>query len=316
MQVPETSYSSEGGGFLDLLQQARHLVQGRSDIHQQVADVLARVRKLERLTDEKLGLKLEGLEMLDVGAGQLLLQMRYFAARNRVVGIDRDLIVQGFDPRGYLEMARTNGARRAAKTIGRKALVIDSRYRRELDHQLGADTPSRLDVRRMDASDMSFPDASFDFVYSFAVFQHLAAPDRVLDEMVRVLRPGGTLYFDFILFTSRTGSHDIRHLSGSDESIPLWAHLQPEHEDVVRPNAYLNGIRLPEWRQMLGQRMDGYDLVLDQPETAWLEPEARALQSRGKLVEYSLEELLTSKVAVLWRRPPLHRASARAASSF
>src|SRR4029079_10158293 len=78
MQVPETSYSSEGGGFLDLLQQARHLVQGRSDIHKQVADVLARVRKLERWTDEKLGLKLEGLEMLDVGAGQLLLQMRYF----------------------------------------------------------------------------------------------------------------------------------------------------------------------------------------------------------------------------------------------
>jgi SAM-dependent methyltransferase len=40
------------------------------------------------------------------------------------------------------------------------------------------------------------PSASFDVVYSFAVVQHiksLAAHDRAIDEMIRVLRPGGLL---------------------------------------------------------------------------------------------------------------------------
>ena len=41
------------------------------------------------------------------------------------------------------------------------------------------------------AADLPFPDGSFDFVYSSAAFKNFADPLGALDEMYRVLRPGG-----------------------------------------------------------------------------------------------------------------------------
>jgi SAM-dependent methyltransferase len=46
-------------------------------------------------------------------------------------------------------------------------------------------------VRQMDAEQMAFADASFDFIWSWGVIHHSADTRRVLREMHRVLRPGG-----------------------------------------------------------------------------------------------------------------------------
>jgi ubiquinone/menaquinone biosynthesis C-methylase UbiE len=40
---------------------------------------------------------------------------------------------------------------------------------------------------------LPFPDGSFDFVYSAFVFEHLDKPEEVLQEALRVLKPGGKL---------------------------------------------------------------------------------------------------------------------------
>jgi SAM-dependent methyltransferase len=47
------------------------------------------------------------------------------------------------------------------------------------------------DIRQMDAEAMEFPDASFDFIWSWGVIHHSANTRLVLQEMHRVLRPGG-----------------------------------------------------------------------------------------------------------------------------
>ena len=47
-------------------------------------------------------------------------------------------------------------------------------------------------IMRMDAEKMSFPDASFDFIWSWGVIHHSANTRRILEQMSRVLRPGGT----------------------------------------------------------------------------------------------------------------------------
>jgi SAM-dependent methyltransferase len=46
-------------------------------------------------------------------------------------------------------------------------------------------------ILQMDAEAMEFPDASFDFIWSWGVIHHSANTRQVLQEMNRVLRPGG-----------------------------------------------------------------------------------------------------------------------------
>jgi 2-polyprenyl-3-methyl-5-hydroxy-6-metoxy-1,4-benzoquinol methylase len=48
-----------------------------------------------------------------------------------------------------------------------------------------------VDVRRMDAERLDFPDASFDYVFSWGVIHHSRATESIIGEIARVLRPGG-----------------------------------------------------------------------------------------------------------------------------
>ncbi|HUA77079.1 MAG TPA: class I SAM-dependent methyltransferase [Acetobacteraceae bacterium] len=50
---------------------------------------------------------------------------------------------------------------------------------------------ARIDFRIGNAASMPFAEGAFDFVYCAAAFKNFAAPVRALDEMHRVLRPGG-----------------------------------------------------------------------------------------------------------------------------
>jgi len=49
----------------------------------------------------------------------------------------------------------------------------------------------KVDFRHGNASAMPFADNSFDFVYCSAAFKNFSEPIRALDEMYRILRPGG-----------------------------------------------------------------------------------------------------------------------------
>jgi SAM-dependent methyltransferase len=46
-------------------------------------------------------------------------------------------------------------------------------------------------VQQMDAEHMQFPDNSFDFIWTWGVIHHSANTRKILEEMNRVLRPGG-----------------------------------------------------------------------------------------------------------------------------
>jgi 2-polyprenyl-3-methyl-5-hydroxy-6-metoxy-1,4-benzoquinol methylase len=47
------------------------------------------------------------------------------------------------------------------------------------------------DVRSMDAQNLEFPDATFDFVWSWGVIHHSARTGQIVKEIHRVLKPGG-----------------------------------------------------------------------------------------------------------------------------
>lgn len=62
--------------------------------------------------------------------------------------------------------------------------------------------PGRLSLKQMDVHDLSFPDASFDQVYSACTFCSVPHPVDGLKALLRVLKPGGRLGM-----FEHTGSH-------------------------------------------------------------------------------------------------------------
>lgn len=263
--------------------------------------VLTKLRNVERQLGELYGFKLNDRDVLDIGAGQYLMQMHYFAQRNRPVGIDFDVIAQGANPVPYLRMLWFNGSWRTLKTIGRKLLGIDRRYATVVRGQLNVRRLPKLAVFRMDACNMTLDDASFDFVYCYSVFHHLPDPGAAIDGIVRVLRPGGVVYISLHLYTCETGSLDARALSGQPD-FPSWAHLRPQFAGGVKPNAYLNRLRIHDWRDLFQTRMPGAHLILNRTDRSGVEKDAQALLNQGEMSGYSLEELITHEVVVLWKK--------------
>ena len=116
---------------------------------------------------------------------------------------------------------------------------------RELD--LTQLPPIRLCV--MDVCGMSFPENSFDFVYSRSVLHHLPQPVTAINEIARVLRPGGVAYVSIHPYTSETGCLDPRIYTDRRHEVLGWQHLRPGARGKVQPpNVYLNRLRLEEWR--------------------------------------------------------------------
>jgi 2-polyprenyl-3-methyl-5-hydroxy-6-metoxy-1,4-benzoquinol methylase len=271
------------------------------------ASAVARVRTIIKLMEalegtllSRYGLVLEGLDVLDVGTGQQQIQSTWLARNNRVTGIDLDVVARGWSPLPYLKMWRENGVVRTLKTLARKGLGIDAIYSRALYKELGR-TAKKLPVQRMDVTDLHLQANSFDFVYCSSVLQCVPDVQLAMQEMNRVLRPGGVGYFSVQLYSSETGSLDPRLLD-EDRRIPLWAHLRPQHAGGISGNAHLNRLRLDEWRQFSHRNLADPVVELSQPNAAMLEPLARNLQEAGELRGYTLEELLTHELRVSWRK--------------
>jgi SAM-dependent methyltransferase len=117
-----------------------------------------------------------GMKLLDVGCGYayaLRTWGRYCLPGGRLVGLDR-------------EKKLLAGAKRYCRREG---------LARAVEFKAG------------DVYALPFPDGEFDFTLAHVVFCHLKEPEKALDEMIRVTRPGGVVaVFDNAACGGRGGS--------------------------------------------------------------------------------------------------------------
>jgi SAM-dependent methyltransferase len=158
-------------------------------------------------------------------------------------------------------------------------------------------------ILQMNAERMTFADATFDFVYSCSVFEHLSDPGAVIDQINRVLRPGGVAHITLHLHTNDAGCHDPRISAGRRDELPFWSHLRPQHADKVRGNAYLNKIRLEDWRSLFRSKTPDVKLRSVMDESQARAAELVRLKQAGELTEFTDEELLTVELVAMWQRP-------------
>jgi SAM-dependent methyltransferase len=298
------SYSSGRSSFASFIKEALTLRRSYAgSIRDKVKASIADMNRVEFMVAESLGVTLQDLDILEIGPGQFLSQMIYLSRNNRVQSIDLEVIPNGFNPATYVDMLFKNGARRTAKTLGRKLMGIDRHYRSELMRQLGLVSLPRLAAQQMNACDLSFPAATFDFVYTRSVFHHLSDPAAALDGIARVLRPGGAVYILLHLYTSETGCLDPRIYTDRRGEVGGWLHLQGDPGSRLNnKNMFVNKLRLQDWRDLATTKMPGVIVQTSRVGEGSIHA-AELAHREGKLTEYSVEELTTSDVTLLWKKP-------------
>jgi ubiquinone/menaquinone biosynthesis C-methylase UbiE len=90
-----------------------------------------------------------------------------------------------------------NFTREFARVVGAEGLVVGVDASRTMlergGEELRRDDPGNVVLVRADATALPFADASFDAACCFAALHLFADPFAALDEMCRILRPGGRI---------------------------------------------------------------------------------------------------------------------------
>lgn len=197
-------------------------------------------------------------------------------------------------------------ARRARTVVG-----IDPKLSEEVD-------AGDFRLRRLDVQSMPFGEASFDYVFSIAVLEHVEDVPAALNEIHRVLRKGGIFFARFgPIWTAINGRH-YRIWDHANEVIILpWSHLflnrdqmfqylaarYGKHEaeeacQYIYDSKEINRLSYAQYNAFFGQSRFPEIIV-----TPVIHDRARMFLAafRSLLSDYSDEELLTSGFT-LWMR--------------
>lgn len=119
------------------------------------------------------------------GSDQQMAQYRTVAARLTAGLPDGATVLEVAPGPGYhaIEMARSGRLRVTGLDVSRTMVEIAT--------ATAARAGVAVEFRRADVADMPFAAGSFDLIVCQAAFKNFARPDRALDEMYRVLKPGG-----------------------------------------------------------------------------------------------------------------------------
>lgn len=246
------------------------------------------------------GISWRGQNLLDVGCGQRLAYTLAFAQQNRVTGIDTELPIRQPYIRSFIDLLRFSGIYRTLKSTVTAILGKKRHFERALSELTDFQGSYNLQLFRMEATQIQFPDNHFDGIFSFSVFEHISEPRKALQEAKRVLNPKGVFYLDLHLYTSIYGDHDPR-AQNEAVAVPPWKHIRPSCASLRLESCYLNKIRLAEWRHMLREIFDSVEFLSIEGEADKRRPYLTE-DIRKELADYTEEELLTTTVIAVARK--------------
>jgi len=122
--------------------------------------------------------------------------------------------------RRTLDLGSGDGAlARALTALGAEVLALD------IDLRSLADDP--FPQVRADGTCLPFADSAFSRVVCSNVLEHTPHPERVLDEIARVLEPGGRAWVSWTNWYSPWGGHAIAplHYLGPERGLRAWTRL-------------------------------------------------------------------------------------------
>lgn len=210
------------------------------------------------------------LSVLDLANGALCPQYYILAAEgHRVVGVD--LVNRP-------KRSPTAFAYRVARGLYRRTLydrTVPNGARRRGNGLICADVAA-----------LPFKDGAFDLVTSIAAFEHFLDVPKVLSEVARVLKPGGTIWAAIHVFSTLSGGHNVSR----SMSTPFPAGVDPW--DHLRKRELPFSVPLNEWR--IGRYLDAFSSRFEILSHGPTGSEGAALltaEFRTELSEYSVEEL-------------------------
>ena len=110
--------------------------------------------------------------------------------------------------------------------------------------KMEADLRGLDQIKFVKGSSDGLPSEAFDVVISHDSFEHFEAPKHILAEMVRLTKPGGTLY---IKFGPPWKNPWGRHMSGTIRKDRPWVHLFVPEKVIMRVHSvYHNELVLKE----------------------------------------------------------------------
>lgn len=84
----------------------------------------------------------------------------------------------------------------------------------------------------MNAESLAFDSESFDLIISLSTFEHFHNGNLVLEEMYRVLKPGGSVLINFQPIWTSSYGHHLHHLPSINKLVPPWAHLLLKEDEM------------------------------------------------------------------------------------
>lgn len=211
------------------------------------------------------------------------------AKQNRGRQRAADILANAKDARAFLELGCSDGMVSAFLAERGEATGIDLTSR-------GFDARAKAAGARlfeMDAAKLDFPDASFDAVFSYDTMEHFSDPRAVLYEALRVLRPGGALYFLFgPLYASPRGLHAYRTIT-----VP-YCHLLFDRPTLDAFVATLDGAKPIAWDAVNGMSVTDF-------RSLW-----RSVEGRAEREVYE-ERIDVSALDLVRRYPSCMKSSTR-----